>query len=430
MTPELSIFGKRLAVDSGIGELMKDLGEALASGDPQICMLGGGQPSRIDAMDQIWLQRWNEIGSDPDLTMSIVGEYQAPAGNQRFREAVAKLFRDEYGWPITAENVAVTAGGQTAFFLLLNSLAGVQSDGTEKKILLPIVPEYVGYADQSTSSELFKAVRPTIQKIGDHRFKYVVDFDALEIDDSIAAICLSRPTNPSANVIGDDELQHLADLAQTHQIPLIVDNAYGDPFPGVIFTETHPVWKPSMVMTYSLSKLGLPGTRTGIVIADPKMIEYFESMNAITALANNNLGQALVQPLIESKEILTLSRDVIRPYYHRRAEQAIEWISEAIDDAIPYRIHVSEGAFFVWLWLENLPVTSSELYERLKQRGVLVISGHYFFFGLDDSDWPHPHQCLRISFTAPDEMLKRGLETLGEEINLLYAGHCVTSAHE
>jgi ABC-type lipoprotein export system ATPase subunit len=32
------------------------------------------------------------------------------------------------------------------------------------------------------------------------------------------------------------------------------------------------------------------------------------------------------------------------------------------------------------LWFRNLPITTKELYERLKKRGVLVVPGEYFFY--------------------------------------------------
>ncbi|MEO1525243.1 MAG: valine--pyruvate transaminase [Planctomycetota bacterium] len=416
----LSTFGRRLASQSGIGELMQDLGEALASGDPSLCMLGGGQPSHIPEVDAIWQRRLGEIAGDSKTTSAVLGDYQPPGGDAAVRAAIADLFRRHFDWPIETKNVAITLGGQSAFFMLFNAFAGRFEDGSSRRVLLPLVPEYIGYGDQSTTDPMFRGVKPLIHHTGPHEFKYGIDFDSIEIDDEIAAICVSRPTNPSANVITDEELERLAELASQHNIPLIVDNAYGNPFPGVIFTETRPIWRPGMILTYSLSKLGLPGTRTGIVIADEEVISAVSGMNAIAALANNNIGQAIVKPLIENDEILRLSRDVIRPFYIDRAATARAWIEELFDDSIPYHVHKSEGAFFFWLWLEGLPITSRELYERLKRRGCLVISGHYFFFGLDDTDWKHRDECLRISFTAPESVLRRGLEILAEEVRHVY----------
>jgi valine--pyruvate aminotransferase len=48
---------------------------------------------------------------------------------------------------------------------------------------------------------------------------------------------------------------------------------------------------------------------------------------------------------------------------------------------------------------------------------VLIISGHYFFFGLDDSvDWPHRHQCLRMTFTMSSDVVAEGIRVIGEEV--------------
>jgi valine--pyruvate aminotransferase len=82
-------------------------------------------------------------------------------------------------------------------------------------------------------------------------------------------------------------------------------------------------------------------------------------------------------------------------------------------------VHVPEGAMFLWLWFENLPVPSQELYERLKGRGVLVVSGHYFFPGLAE-DWPHSRQCLRITYSQDDSDVREGLRIIAEEVGALY----------
>ena len=76
------------------------------------------------------------------------------------------------------------------------------------------MPEYIGYANQSLGSEIFESVKPRIELIGDHDFKYRVDFDSLRVGDDTAAICVSRPTNPTGNVLTDGEVSHLAELAR------------------------------------------------------------------------------------------------------------------------------------------------------------------------------------------------------------------------
>lgn len=416
MPYEFSSFGQRLGCGSGIGELMDDLGHALASGGPDLKMLGGGQPARIPEMNSVWRRRMEEILADPGGLDRALTSYDPPNGNPAFISAVTKLLRETFGWNITEENVGVTSGGQTAFYFLFNLLAGEMPDGSRKRILLPLIPEYIGYSDQGNSGDLFRAVPPVIEEEGAHGFKYRVDFDNLRITPDIAAICASRPTNPTGNVLTDEEVRHLSEIAKANGIPLIIDNAYGAPFPGILFSEITPFWDEHVILTLSLSKIGLPGARTGIVVGPPEIIRALGSMSAIAGLSNPNIGQQVALPLIESGEILRLSKDVVRPFYLEKNRLARRAAEEAFGDDIPWRMHRSEGALFLWLWFPGLPITSMELYQRLKQREVLVIPGHYFFFGHEDPDWPHRHECIRVSYAMDEAVVRDGLSIIADEV--------------
>ncbi|MCB1090826.1 MAG: valine--pyruvate transaminase, partial [Verrucomicrobiae bacterium] len=410
------MFARNLTRRTGTLELMEDLGEAMTTGRGEILMMGGGNPGHIPEIQAIWRQRMRDLLADEAAFDSVLADYDQPAGSPRFREAVAGLLHREFGWPVTSRNIAVTNGGQTAFFFLMNRFAGDFADGSHRRILLPLVPEYIGYADQSVSRDLFSARRPSIERIGDHSFKYHIDFDRLDLTDDLSAIAVSRPTNPSSNVLTGPEIDRLSEIARKRGIPLLIDNAYGVPFPGVIFEEVAPVWAPHIILSLSLSKLGLPGTRTGIVVACEEIIAELSAINAITSLANNNVGQALTCPLMESGEILRLSRDIIRPFYQRKAEFALQQIHEALPADLPWRVHKVEGAFFLWIWFENLPIPTRELYQRLKARKTLIIPGESFFYGLDTRDWPHSRECIRLSHTQGEETVRRGIAILAEEV--------------
>jgi len=140
-------------------------------------------------------------------------------------------------------------------------------------------------------------------------------------------------------------------------IYLIVDNAYGAPFPNILFQPTKTVWNERTVHAFSLSKLGLPATRTGIVVGPKEIIQRLGAMNAVMALASTSMGQALTEPLFANDEVLRLSQEVIQPYYARCREHAQDCLSRSIPDHIDYHVHEPEGAFFLWLWLRGSPST-------------------------------------------------------------------------
>ncbi len=420
MKTEFSKIGNRLAGGSGIGELMDDLGQALAEGGPDLKMLGGGQPAQIPTVNEMWQRRLNEIAGCVSSSMNFLSVYDPPKGNALFIEAVRDLLKETFEWNIGIENICLTSGGQTAFFYLFNLLAGEMPDGSKKKILFPLVPEYIGYAAQGLDPAMFVSLRPEIEDLGPHEFKYRINFEKLEISPDIAAICVSRPTNPTGNVLTDSEISKLSKLAAEHGIPLIIDNAYGAPFPNIIFTEATPHWDEHVILTLSLSKLGLPGTRTGIVIAPPEIVAAISSMTAITGLTNPSIGQQITLPLIKTADILTMSENEIRPFYRKKSEIAQQQALEIFADRFPWKMHRSEGALFLWFWFPDLPIKCSELYKRLKKREVLVIPGTHFFFGFDDPDWSHARECIRVSFAMEEEVVSAGLQAIADEVEAAF----------
>jgi valine--pyruvate aminotransferase len=419
-----STFGTKFTNRSGILELMDDLGQALTT-RPDMRMLGGGNPAPVPAIQAIWRQRLREMLAAEAPIDKMLGNYDPPQGNPHFRSALAGLLRRTYGWDVGAEHIAVTTGGQTAFFYLFNLLAGPQPDGSFRKVLLPLAPEYIGYADQGLAPGMFVACPPRITyPLGEAepRFKYEIDFAAVRqalAAGDIACMAVSRPTNPSGNVLTDAEMEQLSILADAHGIPLIVDNAYGAPFPNIIFTETKPSWGSNTILTMSLSKLGLPGSRTAMVVAPPAIASALGSLTAIAGLSNGNVGQQIVLPMLESGEILRLGPEILHPFYAQRSQQAQALVDETFQKkGIPYRLHVSEGAFFHWLWLPELRIPARELYAKLKEQNVLVVPGEYFFFGLpenaDQEPWQHRQQCLRLNYAQPTNILAEAFQIIAE----------------
>jgi valine--pyruvate aminotransferase len=382
-------------------------------------MLVGGNPGRIPELQQRFRERMRSMLDDGEAFDRLVGDYGPPQGHPGFIRALATLLHEQFGWELGPENIAITNGSQSASFMLFNMLAGPDDRGRHRRIVLPLTPEYIGYADQGVVPDLFRASRPSIELLDAQQFKYRVDFDAVHVDESVAAICVSRPTNPTGNVLTDEEMETLLALAKRHEVPLIVDNAYGLPFPGIVFCDATPVWNENVIVCMSLSKLGLPGVRTGIVIAEPGIIRAITGMNAIINLSTGGFGPELALEMVSSGEILHLGRDVVKPFYQRKAQAAVERLRRDLAGH-PFRVHRPEGAIFLWLWFDGLPITGQELYQRLRQRGVLVIPGQHFFPGLED-DWRHRHECIRVNYSLADDQVQAGLGIIAEEVKRAYS---------
>jgi valine--pyruvate aminotransferase len=412
-----SHFGRKFTQPNGITQLMEDLGKAKSSNNPDIVMLGGGNPASVPHVNTVFINELNSLVKNNKITQ-IMGLYDGPTGNDEFRTALANQLNREFAWGVTEQNIALGNGSQANFFVLFNMLAGKMSDGSTKRILFPLAPEYVGYADQGLSDDMFVAIKPDIEILntpnGSKQFKYVIDFDAVERvlaeDISISALCVSRPTNPTGNVITDEEVRHLDALAHKYNIPFIIDNAYGDPFPGCIYTDANLTWNSNIILCMSLSKLGLPGLRTGIVVANNTVIKAIGRVNGAMVLAPNSFGPSLITRLINNDELLPLCKNSILPFYKNKAQVAINLFDEIFAD-LPVYLHKVEGAFFMWLWFKKSKITSEQLYQKLKKQDVYIIPGHNFFIGIEDS-WEHKHQCVRINYATDETTLKKGLEAI------------------
>lgn len=414
----LSNFGTKFTKNSGILQLMDDLGSALGSDRP-VNMLGGGNPAHIPDVEKHFRSEMQHILDNNTSFEKMLGDYDSPQGNVVFINALVTFFNNEYGWGITRDNIALTNGSQTAFFMLFNMLAGTMPDGSKKKILLPLAPEYIGYTDVGLSDDFFISFRPKIEELGNNQFKYRVDFETLTVTENIAAICVSRPTNPTGNVITDEELEKLSALSKQHNIPLIVDNAYGTPFPNIIFTEAKPHWEPHMIYCMSLSKIGLPGTRTGIIIARPDIVKAVSGVSAIMSLAPTSIGATLMERLVRTGEIKGIAETLIKPFYERRMKKAVAWVDQYFGET-PHKIHKPEGSLFLWLWFPDLPITTIELYERLKKRDTIVVPGEYYFPGLEQDTWKHKSECIRITYAQSEEVVEKGIAVIADEVRQAY----------
>ena len=422
-----SDFGAKLTGNSGILQLMDDLGQPLPENMPSY-QLGGGNPARIAQLDSMYRAEMEKIMADGDSFGDLIGRYDAPAGRVSFCHDVAEYLSNKYGWDIDAENIAVTNGSQTAMFYLFNLFAGtstVNGKKVKRTVVFPLVPEYIGYADQGIEPDMFVGIPAGFQRYEDNTFKYQVNFPLLEKylaeHDNVGALCVTRPTNPTGNVLTDDEIRRLSNLALKYDIPLIVDNAYGLPWPDIIFTDNaEPFFGPNVILSMSLSKIGLPSMRTGIIIAPKEIAKAVGNINAIAALTTASAGQRLASNLIKSGTLVEYARKFVRPFYEKKSIQTQAFIHKYLSGT-DYAVHKSERAIFLWLLLPQLSITTRQMYHELKKRGVIVVPGEYFFFGnaTDGSlpkveDHPHYTKCLRINYSRPENEVEEGIKIIAE----------------
>ncbi|MBD2122922.1 valine--pyruvate transaminase [Trichocoleus sp. FACHB-262] len=420
MNPVLTQFGAQMSQLTGVRAIMKDIIETLRAGAGQeFINLSAGNPVILPEVEQLWRDCTAELLASNEYG-EVVCRYGSSQGYQPLIEAIAQDFNQRYGLKLSDRNILITPGSQALYFYAANAFGGYTTSGNLKQIVLPLSPDYTGYGGVTLIPEALVAYKPALDiDASAHRFKYRPDFSQLEINETTGFVLFSRPCNPTGNVLTDEEVQKIAALATPHNVPVLIDSAYASPFPALNFTDMTPAFGDNIVHCMSLSKAGLPGERVGIAIGDEQVIRVLESFQTNLCIHSSRYGQAIAARAIASGALAEISTQVIRPYYQEKFTVVETSLDQAMPQEIPWLLHRGEGAIFAWLWLQDLPLTDWEFYQRLKQVGVIVVPGSSFFPGLRE-DWPHKQQCIRISLTASNEEIAIGMQRLAKVVAEVY----------
>ncbi|MDY6936071.1 MAG: valine--pyruvate transaminase [Cyanobacteriota bacterium] len=420
MNPDLTRFGEQMSHLTGVRAIMKDIIETLeADRGREFINLSAGNPVILPEVEQLWRDCTNELLASPEYG-EVVCRYGSSQGYQPLIDAVIGEFNARYGLNLTNRNILITPGSQAIYFFAANAFGGYTRDGQLKKIVLPLSPDYTGYGGVSLVPEALISYKPALDvDAARHQFKYRPDFSQLEIDDSTGCVIFSRPCNPTGNVLTDEEVSKITALASSFEVPVLIDSAYAPPFPALNFTQMTPVFGGNVLHCLSLSKAGLPGERIGIAIGDERVIQTLQSFQTNLCIHSSRYGQAIAARAIASGALSDIAINVIRPHYRQKFDVLEETLDQAMPKDIPWFLHRGEGAIFAWLWFQDLPITDWELYQQIKQVGVIVVPGESFFPGLQE-DWPHKKQCLRVSLTASNAEIATGMRRLAEIVERVY----------
>lgn len=421
MNPALTKIGAQMYNLTGVRAIMKDIIETLQAGEgKEYINLSAGNPLILPEVEQLWRDCTAELLANSSEFGEVVCRYGSSQGYGPLISAIASDFNRRYNLNLSDRNILITPGSQTLYFYAANAFGGYNPNGNLKQIVLPLSPDYTGYGGVSLAPEALVTYKPTLDiDAAAHKFKYRPDFSQLTIAENTGCVIFSRPCNPTGNVLTDEEVQKIASLAAPFNVPVLIDSAYGPPFPALNFTEMTPVFGENILHCMSLSKAGLPGERIGVAIGDVKWIQVLESFQTNLCIHPSRYGQAIAARAINSGALADISLQVIRPFYQNKFDVVENTLNRAMPQNLPWFLHRGEGAIFAWLWLKDLPVTDQEFYQQLKQVGVIVVPGSSFFPGLQEN-WPHKQQCLRISLTASDEEIAIGMQRLAKVAEQVY----------
>lgn len=413
---ELSSRGAKMSGLSGIRSIMEDI--ALAASDPSgdtWLNLSPGNPAAIPEVTATWRRLQEEAMANGFAEFS--GRYGPSRGSDVLVDAIVRYFNARYGWGIKPQNVLVGTGCQMLAFMATTLFTGPCADG-HRRLVLPSVPDYTGYQGLSMDQDGIVGVDPGVELQEGRSFRYTFDLDAVRSQTAMGMMLLSSPGNPTGRSIQQDDLSGLIEIAEERDIPLLLDHAYGDPFPGVAQDSVDPPLHPNVINCFTLSKAGIPGERLGFAIGPQDAIDAMLSFTANSHLHAPQLIQATAALALNSGEIDTLTSHAIRPYYRDKRRTAEKLLHELLPETVDWRLHATDGGMFCWLWIDHDWFSDLVLYEALKRRKMFVVPGRHFFVEPFTSPFlaDHGTRCVRLSLSPDEAVIAEGIGRLAEAL--------------
>ena len=299
-------------------------------------------------------------------------------GDAPLRSAYAADVSAIYSARIEAENIAITAGCNQAFFIAAVALAKAGD-----AVILP-TPWYFNHKMALDMLGIEAVALPCRAANG-----FVPDAADARclLKDRVRAIVLVTPNNPTGAVYPPETIAAFRDLCAERNIPLILDETYrdfmsADVSPHACLSERD--WAKTVIQLYSFSKAYcIPGHRAGAIVADTSTLAELAKIMDTLQICAPRVPQLVLPWAIEA---LREWREGNRQEIARRAAA----FTHAIDALDGWSIG-SMGAYFAYVAHPFRDRNDAEVCEWLAaERGVLCLPGGYF--------GPSQEGFLRVAF--------------------------------
>ena len=399
---------------SGIAQLILEIHKAQQTN--HFINFSSGNPFVFPEVTNL-IQHCLTLVTNEKKLVPFISQYAEFSGHLGFLDELIKIYSPIFG-ELTHANVVATIGSQSAIYYA--AFAFITSQKTSGTILLPQCPDYADYAILRSKACSLISYAPIIEKTGKHSFRYKYDLDQMDLS-NIKMVLLSRPTNPSGLILEDSELLKFSQKCEHYNIPVVIDGAYSPPIPGLVYQNGFQhICNKNVINLGSFSKVGFAGSRVGFAIGAEEFISPIKTSQIGICLSVPKEGQFIVTEALKSGILMNLTSTIIQPFYLKQMLLMKQAFSEYCSDDVPYYFHESQGGMFLWLWLENCPLTNEEIWLMVKKERIYLTPGKLFFYGLDNKEYKHQDECFRFNLTETEEHIIEGMKTIAEIINKIY----------
>ena len=261
-------------------------------------------------------------------------KYEPTTGDLELRELLSKKLEHENGIRVEPDEIIVTPGGKFAIYLTLQALL---EPGDSVMLLEPAWVSYKSMAELAGASVLTVACKE------ENGFVPRLDDIAEAMDDSVRAVVVNTPSNPTGAVYDAQTLRGIADIAAQHGALVIADEVYE----YMVYRGEHysPASEFDNVVTVnSFSKsYAMTGWRLGYVTGPRDLLDgmvkiYQHSATCVTAFAQAGAIEAL------ATEASKQASDAMMQGYEERRDL----ITELIERSDYFEAVAPDGAFYIF----------------------------------------------------------------------------------
>lgn len=367
------------------------------------------QPSSILKFNQ-------EISQVPDMVKLTIGEpdfntpdhvkqaaiqsienneshYTNSRGTEGLRKAASKFLKDKYNVNYDPETqILVTTGATEGIF---SSLTAMLNPGDTVIIPTPIFPQYIPVAILNGAKPIFLDTSDNGFILSPEKLQATIEANK----DTVKAVVLNFPSNPTGVTYNREELQALADVLKQYDIFVLSDEIYSELTYGERHVSMGELLPEQTVLLNGVSKShAMTGWRIGLVCGPVDVISEIGKVHqfAITSATAN--AQAAAEEAFKNGPDDGVA---MRKIYQQRRDLLLAGLKEAgFECANP------KGAFYLFAKIPaNLNQDSVAFcYELAKEAKVAVIPGASF--------GPGGEGYVRISYAASTEELKKAIERI------------------
>jgi len=310
-------------------------------------------------------------------------KYGSAVGEIDLKQTIAERHAVEIG------NVIIGPGSKFLIFACLKTLLTRKDD----EVIVP-VPSWGTYTAMINNIG-FGKIRYLVNSLKEN---WQIDLNKLHslINKKTKVLIICDPSNPTSTKLKKEIKHEIIRIADKNKVKIILDNAYE----GLIFAK-HKQEKfkkiDNFIQIFSFSKtFAMTGFRLGYAIADQKIINEIAKFNQITITC--------VPPFIQQAGLIALSQEsnftknLVR-IYQQRAILAEKVLKQA-------GIEFIKPAAGLYIFAKISGINAEQFCLKLLNKGVAIVPGTAF--------GPFP-EFIRISLTAPEEKLIRGLNIMVNE---------------